>query len=214
MPPQRQHDKIISAAAKPALASLGFKRKGSSRLWFADRGVWLSLVEFQPSGWSKGSYLNVAAHFLWSPMRWSFNYSPDTSLRTFIEYESDIQFVPLAAQQAADAVRGSELLLRQFRDFPAMAAVLLDQSKAGRPGGWPDYDAGVACGLCGDADKAMVLFQQTLDSFADSASGRQFTPDIERLLALVSDTDGFRDYLRQRVNAARRELGLPELAGL
>lgn len=58
------HDKIIAEAAKAALRSLGFQRKGRSRTWLADHGWWLTIVEFQPSAWSKGSYLNVAAHWL------------------------------------------------------------------------------------------------------------------------------------------------------
>jgi hypothetical protein len=53
------HDRIIADAAKAALGPLGFKRKGRSRTWLADHGWWLTVVEFQPSAWSKGSYLNV-----------------------------------------------------------------------------------------------------------------------------------------------------------
>jgi hypothetical protein len=53
---------IIAAAARRALAPVGFWRKGRSRVWLSDHGFWLTVVEFQPSGFGKGSYLNVAAH--------------------------------------------------------------------------------------------------------------------------------------------------------
>ena len=59
------HAKIINAVAKKALAPHGFFRKGSSRIWLQDNGWYLTMVEFQPSGFSKGTYLNVAMHFLW-----------------------------------------------------------------------------------------------------------------------------------------------------
>ena len=39
---------------------MGFWRKGRSRMWLADRDFWLGVVEFQPSGFRKGTYLNVA----------------------------------------------------------------------------------------------------------------------------------------------------------
>ncbi len=60
-----EHGRIIAAVAKSALAPLGFRRKGASRVWLADHGFWLDVVEFQPSGFSKGSYCNVAVHWLW-----------------------------------------------------------------------------------------------------------------------------------------------------
>jgi hypothetical protein len=48
-----QHAKIIAAAAKSALTPLGFQRKGASRIWFADKGYWLLVIEFQPSAWEQ-----------------------------------------------------------------------------------------------------------------------------------------------------------------
>lgn len=53
------HNKILNAAAREVLRPLGFRQRGRSRMWFEDRGWWLVLVEFQPSQWSRGSYLNV-----------------------------------------------------------------------------------------------------------------------------------------------------------
>jgi hypothetical protein len=54
-----EHARLIATAAKAALQPLGFVRRGRSRFWFADQGFWIIFAEFQPSGWSKGSYLNM-----------------------------------------------------------------------------------------------------------------------------------------------------------
>src|SRR5689334_1392764 len=71
------HNAEIAAAAKAVLAPMGFRRKGRSRIWLDDHGWWVGVVEFQPSGWSRGSYLNVAASYLWKPAfaqsDWSFD---------------------------------------------------------------------------------------------------------------------------------------------
>ena len=105
------HGRIIAAAARSALVPLGFQRKGASRIWFADRGYWLLVVEFQPSAWSKGSYLNVAAHWLWSSLTegpqvvLSFDYGGRAG--GFISFENEDQFSPQAAALAEVAAAES-----------------------------------------------------------------------------------------------------------
>jgi hypothetical protein len=55
------HSKIIAAAARVELKPLGFQRQGRLRLWVADRGFWLNVVELTPSRWSKSVTLTNAA---------------------------------------------------------------------------------------------------------------------------------------------------------
>lgn len=59
------HDKIIKKAAKEILSPIGMFQKGQSRCWLDDNGWYIIQVEFQPSSWSKGAYLNVGISFLW-----------------------------------------------------------------------------------------------------------------------------------------------------
>ena len=60
MAKQNEHGKLIAAAAKAALLPLGCRRKGQSRCWFSDERFWYIFIEFQPSAWSRGTYLNVS----------------------------------------------------------------------------------------------------------------------------------------------------------
>ena len=60
-----QHNKIINMAARKILAPEGLFRKGSSRTWIDDNGYFVIQVEFQPSSYDRGSYLNVGISFLW-----------------------------------------------------------------------------------------------------------------------------------------------------
>src|SRR5436309_1568598 len=62
---QPPHTKLLTAAARSVLRPLGLQQRGRSRLWLDDHGWWVVVVEFQPSGWSIGSYLNVGAMWLW-----------------------------------------------------------------------------------------------------------------------------------------------------
>ena len=96
-----------------ALQPLGFRRKGQSRLWGGDHGWWLAVVEFQPSGFRKGSYLNVAAHWLWSDggyISFDLGSGADGGSRVaeFEEYDSNEQFEAAAHRLAIAAAHGAQ----------------------------------------------------------------------------------------------------------
>ncbi len=55
----------MASAARDALRALALVRKGRSRCWVDDHGWWLINVEFQPSGYAKGRYLNVGEQHFW-----------------------------------------------------------------------------------------------------------------------------------------------------
>lgn len=60
------HNRIIALVAKERLGELGISRKGNSRTWYKDNGWWVLLIEFQPSSWDRGTYLNVGVTWLWN----------------------------------------------------------------------------------------------------------------------------------------------------
>lgn len=49
------HSKIINKLAKDTLKPIGVLRKGQSRTWLDDNGWWVTVIEFQPFSWSKGT---------------------------------------------------------------------------------------------------------------------------------------------------------------
>jgi hypothetical protein len=142
----RVHDKLLASAAREILAPLGFQQKGRSRLWFADHGWWLIVVEFQPSGWSRGSYLNVAAKWLWSKTpHWSFDFSFHTAARVsnFCEFETEDQFRVASRELAGMAAAEAQRLRATFPHITAVADLLAAQiSDWNDP--WRLYDAAAA----------------------------------------------------------------------
>ena len=60
------HNRLLIKAARDILRPMGLCQKGQSRSWWDDHGSWLIQVEFQPSGFGKGSYLNVGVGGLWT----------------------------------------------------------------------------------------------------------------------------------------------------
>jgi hypothetical protein len=208
------HNKIIADTAKAALGPLGFFRKGCSRTWLADHGWWLTVVEFQPSAWSKGSYLNVAAHWLWSELgNVSFDYGG--RLLEFVEYKSDAQFASATARLAEGAAHEARRLAEAFSSIRATGKVLLNEARTGQNSelghpGWAAYNAGVAAGLAGRARAAAEMFSSVLDSSAPA--GSVLYQAAERMARLLAEPDSMRSEVTSLVTRQREALRLPPLS--
>src|SRR3954447_12571229 len=114
------HTKLLNTAAREVLRPLGVVRKGRSRTWLDDQGWWLGVVEFQPSSWSKGSYLNVAAHWLWTDIG-TISFDFGGRLEGFEEYSSDEQFLAAGARLAAAAAEEAQRLTTMFSSLTGTA---------------------------------------------------------------------------------------------
>jgi hypothetical protein len=104
MAKQSVHNKILKSAAREVLAPLGLQQEGRSRGWHDDGGWYVIGVEFQPSNWTKGSYLNIAAQWLWYPRDF---FCMDLGGREigFIEFEDETQFRSASVELAQLAAK-------------------------------------------------------------------------------------------------------------
>ncbi len=200
------HSRLLTQAAKNHLGPLGMKQKGRSRIWRDDRGWFVIVVEFQPSGFSKGSYLNVGAHFLWT---WSGFSSFDLGYRVegFVSYESDSQFAPEAGRLAIRAA--SEVLSLRER-LPAPWAVASALSVPPRGRGWPCYHRAVSLGLSGQAKVATREFLLIAEPGEDSRAWVNELRNKCRWLAdLVVDEAVFRAAIEGLIAQQRAAIKLP-----
>lgn len=199
------HDKIITAAAKRALSPLGFRQKGRSRTWLADHGWWATVVEFQPSGWGKGSYLNVGAHWLWSEsghLSFDFGYR----VEAFQPFESDAEFTAAAESLAEKAAARALDLARLFPSVSATADTLEQELVAMNllaRGSWPSLNAGIAAGLAGRSAIAIDLLTGVSDG--------RVKPLAERLAAHAGSPASFKPPIAALIEAQRTALDLPSL---
>jgi hypothetical protein len=207
VPPPGPHDRILSEAAKVALEPVGFRRKGKSRLWIADHRWWLSVVEFQPSAWSKGAYLNVAAHWLWSDFEHvSFDFGG--RVHEFVEYKDDIQFARDAAQLVDRAVAEAHQLRDRISGLESVAGDQGLERAAGHMH-WRRYHAGVASALLGRRTAASQYFASIIDD--PVATGSAVHAAALRIVSRLQNLDVLRDEIGARIQQHRAELKLEAL---
>ncbi|MEH1130815.1 hypothetical protein [Micromonospora sp. CPCC 206061] len=221
--------RLIAAAARVHLRSLGLRQKGRSRLWFDDHGWWLVVVEFQP-GRGPGTYLNVGAMWLWAErdywafdegcrVYWrddgSFTSAPrpgEQGWQQHVDFVSVEQFARDVAPVATVAAGCVAELRTQFPD-PAAVAERMTTSPA-RPGNtplWRMFHGGVAAALSGDAvtgDRCLAEVMST-EMFANwQHSLAVQAADLRSLLGEPLELHG---YVLETIRRTRHMLKLPEV---
>lgn len=181
--------KLIAAAATATLSPLGCQRLGKSRTWISDQRFWLIVIEFQPSSWEKGSYLNVGAMWLWRARK-GHAFNAGYRIADFVPFYNSEQFSSAAAGLAAQAAQEVQRLRVQFGSLHDIYRYLLDHTSEEN---WKIFHAAIAAGLVGDIDNARRLFR----IFADMPiRGTQWEIELwarnAALAALLDKPDQFR----------------------
>jgi len=206
-----EHNEIIARAAQAHLAALGCKRVRRSRTWLSDQRAWVIMIEFQPSGFSKGSYLNVAPSWLWYPKsHLTFDYGP-ARFGGFVKFESSSQFrreAEVLAEQAAQSV----VQFREELGSPAAIAAQLVKS-ASDDQCWRAYHAAVATGLLGEPDTSMRLFTQIITAESHVAWFSQLQNFCAELAGKLSNPGAFRKAILAIITRTRVLQKLEEDSG-
>lgn len=160
-------------------------------MWVADRGWWLHNVEFQPSGFTVGSYLNVGLQHLWHVQEYSsFGYfyrEPIDGAGQFVEFAGDEAAIQTAANTVAKSARQAvERQVREVGDGPAHLRWLAQQPSSGGEA----LNAAIAVGLLGDLPRSQRMLTD-LASGTDRTIGWQHT-FADDCLALAAETDQHR----------------------
>lgn len=202
-----EHSRIIARAAKEALAPLGCFQKGRSRTWLDDHGWWVAVIEFQPSAWAKGSFLNVGACWLWYAKD-SLSFDDGSRIEGFREFESTGQFQAVAAALAERAKNEVTALRKRFATVSAAAEHL--RAKTTKDDIWTHYHAGVSCGLAGDIDGAKASLRNVVAMpERDLPWVHEVKARTAELLQVVDDTPLFRTRTGSIIESARERLKLP-----
>lgn len=205
MAKQNEHGKLIAAAAKAALAPLGFRRIGQSRTWISDERYWAIWIEFQPSAWSKGSYLNVRPSWLW--LRYGANdHHPRPA--DFISFESVAQFKPLVENMASIAAQTVVAMRARFKTLEDVNRFFAERVSQD---GFPVYRAAITAGLVRDTHAARQLFER-MDNM-DTTNWGSWIMDLRSecaaLAALLDEPMRYKAAILATIAERREKLRLP-----
>ena len=199
------HSRVIAAAAKAELASLGFRQKGRSRLWLVDHGSWLNVVEFTPSRWSKSVSLMNGAHWLWAGAGFmSFNEAIPSNCHA--EFETEDQFRSAAGEIAKVARAKAMEIEGRFPSFDAIASFVVERARSSpdKMGpSWWGYEAGIASALVGKLEDA--------HKFLHGLTDERVIERADPLLPLIDRPDAFRTKVNDLVAHERVRLKLKPL---
>jgi len=200
------HNKVIAAAAKTHLSPIGMVRKGRSRTWLLDRYWWLGIVEFQPSSWARGTYLNVSLMWLWEPTD-SLAFEVEPRRRgQFVEVGQD--FGTQAARLASEAGEAITGLVARFDTVAKVIEYL--EPRAVKSGARKLGHLATAYGLLGDMNRARQTFEQAVVARENEWSGpwRALSYLLDARDA-AAEQSTFRNWVYGTVTATRAALKLP-----
>jgi hypothetical protein len=154
--PMKEHEAILQRVARECFRPAGLIQKGRSRVWFDDQGWWVTMVELQPSGWDRGSYLNVGVMWLVYPYDHAA-FCDGYRQAPFVGFQEPAQFEAAVRQlctKALELVSANRARLQTFADAHTRQEDLLSE----RPGAlWDLYFAAVFARLCGQHQRADAL---------------------------------------------------------
>ncbi len=104
------HNKLIASIAKSILSSEGIIRKGRSRTWLDDNLWFTTIIEFQPSNWAKGSYLNIGVNFHWYEKDY-FSFDIGGRVNKFSEFNTSDSFEAIISKYCEEAL----IIVKDFR---------------------------------------------------------------------------------------------------
>lgn len=156
------HNKLINKAAREILKPEGLVRKGQSRVWLDDNGWWLTMVEFQPSSWSKGTYLNVGISWLWYPKEY-LSFDIGYRENSFIEFKDEESFF-FEAVALAEKAKARALAHRQSMSSPDLAREYVLTNTAGdKQNIWACLNKGLVCLHASDFQNANIYLENVLE---------------------------------------------------
>lgn len=204
---KRAHAQIIQTAAREVLASLGLQQKGRSRTWLDDRQWFVIVVEFQPSGFSLGSYLNVGCHWLWQQEA-HLSYDLSGRPERFIRNRNEEQFRSAMKALGEHAAHNVKVYRTKFQTIDDLAKYY---KKHPPVKGWPTFHAAIATGLSGNQTASQALFEAFLvdDDMREFAIAAR--KDARHLYGLIKSPEQFSSVIIERIKQKRELLKLPGL---
>lgn len=207
MTTQIDHNKLLKNIAKERLKPCGILQQGQSRKFLYDRGWFIIVIEFQPSSWSKGTYLNIGVDFNFYPRDY-FAFSYGYREKGFEEFKDEEQFTKLMNELCDLTIKRVKELDQKFADiWTALKTV----DKENENDTWRIYEIAILNALASNFEKARKQLEQV------SKTKCEYDWEIERkkladeLLEWLQENPMSLDKIKSLITETRQLKKLPEM---
>jgi hypothetical protein len=208
--PVEPHNRIIRDVAREVLTPFGLRQKGRSRTWLADRGWSAIIVEFQPSGFLRGTYLNVGIHWMWHTID-AISYDVGGREGDGATFVSEEQFTEAARAMARTAVT-------KIRKYGSLCLSVSSAARwlLWRPmlcydvfgSDWDLFHAAIGAGLVGRRSVSRFYFRLLLRRRAQHDWQMRRDAAASELARCVNDVGLFRTRVSEMVHKHRTAIGM------
>lgn len=184
--------KIIKEICNENLIPLGVFQKGNSRLYLDDNGYFFTIIEFQPSSWTIGTYLNIGLTFLWNQsdaLCFAFSRQPAARYGKFVEYKNEAQF-RTELKKLIKVATEEILFYRKLRELKFAMKWMCSYASNYDGGEYQKFSLSLAniCLLNGDIKSAKFYYDKYLSSADSKGQTVLHNLSIESLLSNIKAT--------------------------
>jgi len=199
------HNKLLKKTAKERLTPFRITQKGSSRTFLFDNGWWTIIIEFQPSSYSKGSYLNIGLDFNFYP-RDHFAFTYGYRENGFEKANDETAFIKIINDYCDLTITKVDNLKLKFKDVWTAADTF---KKHVDNDSWNKFDLAILYGLTGkisDSKKLLLDIKKQKCEYDYEFKRQQFVTDI---LPWLDNDETFLIKIKELINQTRQLKKLP-----
>jgi len=197
------HNRLLKKIAKERLKPFGIIQYGQSRTFLFDKGWFTVIIEFQPSSWSKGTYLNIGVDLNFYPRDY-FAFSYGYRETGFNEFKDEEQFSELINKLCNLVIVRVRELDREFIDLWVAKKTLNKDLDA-----WRKYEIGILKGLINDYNGAQKLLNAVINEKCEHNYEFKRQQIASEILEWLDNEQAFENKVKELIEKTRQLKKLP-----
>lgn len=205
MTTQVDHNKLLKKIAKERLKPHDIYQQGQSRTFLQDKGWYTIVIEFQPSSWSKGTYLNIGIDLHIYP-RDHFAFLYGHREKGFEEFKDQQQFENLTHRLCDFIIKRVDALNKKFKDIRSAKKNLRTEAADET---WRLYYFAVLNALVGDLTKAKHQLKKVRSEKCEHDWEVKRREVVDNILHWLEDLETFEEKMKNLIHETRQLKKLP-----
>ena len=206
----KDHNEIIAKIATAMFKPYGIKRKGRSRTFLDDHGWYTIIIEFQPSSWSKGTYLNIGINFHWYLKNY-FSFDIGDRENEFVDFVNEEQFTERVNKLCEKSIQKIIEYRNNMRNIKTAEKLIFNHTFTSDDL-WGDYHRGIISGLIGNMNRMNKCFNKLLTVNDNTEWIIELKQNIKELIEISNNKENkFKETIIDLIKETRKAKRLIEM---